>query len=483
MKRYTHNLSHHRLATSDMGYLVPVACLEVLMGDSFRHWAAMMLRVAPLAKPVMHPVDVRIHHWFVPNRIVWDDWDDFITGKQSINIPTISYTAGSSYQHNLVDHFGIPDATLSLNALPFRAYNKIYNEFYRDQDLVTEVAEDSLTTQKAAWEKDYFTSARASAQQGSAIAIPFSAGSAPVKGIATYDSGSYGTGNTGYTDSVGDDTANPAFITGSGAVANNQLIAIEESATSGQPNIRADLSNATGGISIEEFRLSMALQRHREARRRYGSRIQDYLAYHGIRPRDGRLDIPEYLGGGKNQVSFSEVLSTSDSGTKDVGDFGGHGIATVRSRPYNAFFAESGHVISIASVRPRTLYANQLHRMWTRTDRFSLWQKELEELGPQAVYTREVYGSHGNGTDVFGYQGRHDDYRRHPSYITGQFRNSSDEDWHMARILSASPTLNQSFVESDPTDRIYLDTNEPELRMMVAHNVKARRMVRGKPKH
>lgn len=479
MKRYTHNLSHHRLATSDMGYLVPVACLEVLMGDSFRHASALMMRVAPLAKPVMHPVDVKIHHWFVPNRIIWDGWDDFITGQDEVTaLPTVDVNTVGTYSQSLVDHFGIPNtgSSLSLNALPFRAYNKIYNEFYRDQDLVTEVSEDQLDTLKGAWEKDYFTSARPTAQQGSAISIPFSSGTAPIEGLGV--TGADSVKASSYTDTAGNNFGNS---TDEGWNATGDMMILSDG--SNNPQVYADLSNATGGISINEFRLSMALQRHREARNRYGSRIQDYLSYHGIRSRDGRLDIPEYLGGGKNQVSFSEVLSTADSGTKDVGDFGGHGIASCRSRPYNAFFAESGYIISIATVRPRTLYANQLHRMWTRSDRFDFWQKELEELGPQAIYTREVYGSHGNGTDVFGYQSRHDEYRKHPSYITGKFRDASDYDWHMARILGSSPTLNQSFIEADPTDRIYLDTSEPELRMMVAHNIKARRMVRGKAKH
>ena len=116
--------------------------------------------------------------------------------------------------------------------------------------------------------------------------------------------------------------------------------------------------------------------------------------------------------------------------------------------------------------------------MWLRSDKNDYWQKEYEELGPQSVLTKEVYGGHANTTDVFGYNGRHDEYRRHPSYVTGAFRNSTDYDWHYARILGSSPTLNQSFIECAPTDRVYADGTEPEIRAMVSHDLKTKRLVR-----
>lgn len=480
MKRSRHNLSHYHMTTFDMGYLVPVSNLEIIMGDSVRQVSAAMMRVAPLAAPVMHPVDVRLHHWFVPYRTIWDDWDDFITGAAATTFPTLTYTTGVS-DYTLLDRMGVPDATNTINALPIRAYNKIYNEFYRDQDLISAVAEDDLALKRIAWEKDYFTAARLTPQQGSAVSIPFEAGlTAPVVAKT-------GAATAALIRKASDDTLMPstglaARGTGSGELYNdgNTIGAYLD------PNgtLEADLASATGGgIDINEFRLAMAMQRHQEARNRYGDRIQDYLAYHGIRPRDGRLDIPEYLGGGKSTVSFSEVLSTSDSGVRDVGDMTGHGIASVRTRPFGRFFAESGIMMTLMSVRPKTIYANALHRKWLRSDKWDYWQKEAEELGPQEVLVKEAYASHGNATDVFGYNGRHDDFRRHPSYVSGAFRDSTDDFWHMARKLTSSPTLNQSFVECSPTDRIYLDTSEPEVRVMTAHDIKAKRLVRRKAKH
>lgn len=493
MKRARHNLSHYRLATFDMGYLVPVACIEVLMGDSFVHSTSALVRAATLVAPVMHPVDVRIHHWYVPNRVIWNEatdpgesWDEFITGRDpALTIPTVTYTEGVS-AYELVDHFGIPKGVnQTLNALPFRAYNKIYNEFYRDQDLISPVAQDSLTLQRIAWAKDYFTSARATPQQGTAISIPFATGTqAPVLGI-TVDVTQ--TANAAGTNSVG--VVAGADITGGAGTpvwdATNDIVNIRAqsaglASNTNRPQVFADLSATTGGgIDVNEFRMAMAMQKHLEARNRYGSRIQDYLAYHGIRARDGRLDLPEYLGGGKHVVSFSEVLATASNESEDthVGDMAGHGIAGMRTRKYGRFFPESGWVLSLMSIRPRTIYETQLHRQFLRSTKDDFWQKEYEGFGPQAVLKKEVYGKHGNSTDILGYNGRHDEYRRHPSYVTGAFRNSTDDHWHMARILTSAPSLNAGFIECIPTDRIYADTTEPEIRTMVSHDIFAKRLV------
>lgn len=480
LTRSRHNLSHHRLLTFDGGYLVPIACMEVLMGDTFVHQTRALLRAATLVTPVMHPVDVRIHHWYVPNRILWDDWDEFITGQDpELVIPTITFDA-DVHDYGLLDHFGVPKHDgIEVNALPIRAYNAIWNEFYRDQDLMSAADPDDLTLKRVCWQKDYFTSARATPQQGSAIKIPFAAGvKAPVLGIGLESTWS-ASSEVSFLQTDG------TTYTGPGDAAdefNEQLVVATETSGSVGPNnkpqIFADLSQAEGGgIDINEFRMAMAMQRHLEARNRYGSRIQDYLAYHGIRPRDGRLDLPEYLGGGKQTISFSEVLATAEGNNTDVGDMAGHGIAALRTRRYGRFFAESGWLISVMSVRPRTMYMQQFHRQWLRRVKDDYWQKEYEYFGPQAVLVKEVYGLHANATDVFGYNGRHDEYRRHPSYVSGAFRDSTDDMWHMARSFDQSPVLNQSFVECVPTDRIYADTSEPEFRAMVAHDIRAKRLV------
>lgn len=480
--RGNHNLSHTRLATFDMGELVPIACMEVLMGDTFVHATSALLRAATLVTPVMHPVDVRIHHWYVPNRVIWEDWDDFITGQNDeLQVPTLD--SDSSWTP-LWDNLGVPDGAGSVSALPIRAYNKIWNEFYRDQDIQAKINEETnVTLQRVNWGKDYFTTARPNPQQGTAISIPFASGTqAPVLGVSFGENNTAGTPGLqtrGVVPSEDVAAAGGPGIVVSAATGNSFIKTQSAGAISGtnRPQIFADLAEASGGgIDVNEFRMAMAMQRHLEARNRWGSRIQDYLAYHGVKPRDGRLDLPEYLGGGKTTIAFSEVLATAEGTNTNVGDQAGHGISAIRTRRYGHFFPESGWMLTLMSVRPKGIYADQLHRQWLRSLKDDFWQKEYESFGPQAVVTKEVYGPHVNATDVFGYQGRHDEYRRHPSYVSGGFRDI-DDDWHMARFFSSAPALNPTFLACLPTDRIYADNSEPECRVMCSHHIRAKRLV------
>lgn len=358
-----------------MGDLVPVGALEVLPGDTFRHATSALIRFSPLVTPVMHPVHVKIHHWFVPNRLMYDDWEGFITGSDSEAVlPTVTQDGNS----DLLDHLGVdPSATgTSVLAFPVRAYNKVWNTFYRDQDLDTEVNQDQLSILKARWEKDYFTTARPAPQDGAAVQIPFSAASAPV--VGTGDDIRVGRVGSSESRVLGAQTAANVFdrlaVTGSNWTGNSNL-------RWDDPGLEADLSQATGGINVSDFRVAMALQRFSEARSRFGSRYVDYLRYHGIRPSDGRLDRPEYLGGGRQTVSFSEVLATAEGASTVVGQLSGHGIAAIRSRPYRRFFEEHGWVLSLLVVRPRAIYGQALNRALLRSSKEDYWQKELEIVG------------------------------------------------------------------------------------------------------
>jgi hypothetical protein len=468
-----------------MGTLVPVGVMEVLPGDKFIHSSRCLLRVQPLLKPLMHPVSVRLHHWFVPNRLLWENWDAFITGRDDqLTVPTITYTSASD-EYGLLDHLGVPDTDLTISALPVRAYNAIYNHAYRDQNLVDEVDLDDLNLKRIAWEKDYFTTCRSEPQFGdAAIDIPFAAGTqAPVSGIgfSVGDPAPPISGASVYDAADGATTYDDSYRSAS----DNVRFRAAEDSTDTLPDIYADMASITGGgINVNDLRSAIAMQRYLEHRNRYGSRHEDYLRYLGINPSDARLQNPEYLGGGRNTISFSEVLSTADSGTDAVGDLRGHGISGVSTRKYRRFFEESGIVLSLLSIRPRTIYMQQLHRMWSRSTKFDFWQKELEAMGPQEVYTRELYGLHGNSTDVFGYNGRHDEYRHHPSYVSGSFRDGgTEEDWHMGRDFSSSPSLNQTFTDCLPTDRVYADTATPEIYANVSHNISAIRAVSRRSKH
>lgn len=485
MKRAKHSLSHYKLLTSDMGELVPVGCYEVLPGDTVQQHTSFLLRVSPLVAPVMHPVQVRVHSFFVPNRLLWPEgWEDFITGGPDGTGTTEPYpviNSGSGFAAGtLADYFGIPPAVANLEvcAMPFRAYNMCFNEYYRDQDLVSEVAEDNLTVQKIAWEKDYFTAARPWTQKGPEVTMPLGV-SAPVKGLVRGGGPNDGSVLTGYVDQDNVPVAaGTGYFRGADGVP-SQAVGFRAAGDNLKMNVFADLANASAA-NINELRKAFALQRYAEARARYGSRYTEYLRYLGVRSSDARLQRPEYLGGGKQTISFSEVLKTGsqDDPAEAIGTMKGHGIAALRSRRFRRFFEEHGYVITLMSVRPRTMYNDGLHRSWSRRTKEDYWQRELEHIGQQEIYQREVYAPSVTGSAIFGYGDRYSEYRHLPSQVCGDFRSTLNY-WHLARIFAADPALNGSFVQCDPSKRIYAEQTQDALWIMANNSIVARRMVSG----
>lgn len=491
MKRSKFSLSHYKLLSAKMGSLIPLSWYEALPGDTIQMSTAALVRCAPLVTPPMHPVHVRIHHWFVPNRIIWDNWESFITGgsdgMDTTAHPYINFAAAPATS-TLADYMGVPTATLTnlhVNALPFRAYAMIFNEWYRDQDLVTELAlskgdgADSTTSialSNCAWEKDYYTSSRPWEQKGPTVTLPI-AGTAPVKGIGA-NTGS-GTVNSGFWQE-GDTSAQ----TWNAWIGNSIGIKAQSAAVPGvgnTPQIFADLSAATG-VDINQVRLAFALQRFEEARARYGSRYTEYLRYLGVRSSDARLQRPEYLGGGRQTIQFSEVLQTSESGSTPIGDLAGHGISALRSNRFRRFFEEHGIVMTLMSVRPRTIYTQPVARQFLRGlsvngmtgTKEDYWQRELQHIGQQEVNGMEVDVSTGDVS--FGFQDRYDEYRRLESSVSGAFRTTLD-DWHFARSFASPPALNSTFVQCVPTTRTFADTTADNLYVMAQHSVQARRLV------
>lgn len=488
MKRSKFSLSNYKLLTCDMGELVPCGLQEVLPGDTIQQATSLLLRVSPLLAPVMHPVQVRVHHWFVPHRIVWDDWEKFITGgpdgMDASVFPTITFSGGSGAAvGSLADYMGVPTGVnnIEVSALPFRGYAKIWNENYRDQDLETELTIDTTsgadtttntTLQNVDWEKDYFTSARPWAQKGPDISVPLGTSANVVS-------------NGGNVQIRGSTGAMTQWLTSGGA---SSTLNINTATTAGVVNfgangatttgLRADLSSATAA-SINDLREAFALQRYEENRARYGSRFTEYLAFLGIRSSDARLQRPEYLGGGKQIIQFSEVLQTgvtTAGATAGVGNLKGHGIGAVRSNRYRKFFEEHGYVYSFVSVKPKTMYAQGLSRTWNRRVKEDFWQKELQHIGQQEILNKELYAAHATPEGTFGFQDRYDEYRRSESTIAGDFRSTLDY-WHYARIFASDPTLNAAFVKSEPTKRVNQVTSADVLWIMANHSIQARRLV------
>lgn len=476
MKRSKHSLSHYNLHTMDMGQLIPISWFEALPGDSIRMSSSALLRVSPLVTPVMHPVQVRIHHWFVPNRIMWDGWENFITGVDTEDPPP--FMTHQPTAKTLPDYMGIGPytgaVTHSFSLFPIRAYNKTYNEFYRDQDLQAPVSEDSLDVQNVAWEKDYFTAARPTSQQGDPVTMSLGT-RAEVRGIGIRQGDAFTNAGEEVIESDGEVRE---YASSQDTQDGTNIFEIEENPDiPGAPNIWADLSTATG-VDINQIRLLFALQRYKEARAQYGSRYTEYLRYLGVRSSDARLQRPEYLGGGKATISFSEVLRTGGTNNEGepLGEMGGHGIAAVKSRRWVKFFEEHGIVLTLASVRPRSIYVNGIHRSWSRETKEDYWQKELELIGQQQVLKKEVYAATATANEHFGYQDRYAEYRHLPSYVSSEFRNTLN-DWHLARIFGSAPSLNSDFVKCVPSKRIHAEQTQNSLWGMFSHHIQARRLV------
>lgn len=459
--RSTFDLSHRRTLTCDMGQLIPTFVQEVVPGDSWKLGNEIVLRFQPMVAPMMHEVYAYIHYFFVPYRLLWDDWEQFITGgvdgefEEPVPTWTVSGTTKRD-ESTLWDYLGFPTGvTLPVGYEPIdfprRAYNFIYNEYYRDETLQTELVLDgNEDLQNRCWEKDYFTSALPWQQRGTAPAMPVS-----------------GTTNAAYTDPNLFTPATGAFnMQLSGTAADTRIYTTNSTARTNLINVLnsnvVDFSDATT-FDIADLRLAFQLQRWLERNARGGVRYTEFLQMHfGVRPQDSRLQRPEYIGGFKTPIIISEVLQTSETATSPQGTMAGHGI-TADSQFCGRYFAqEYGLIMGIMSIMPKGQYQQGLSRQWQRRTKFDFYNPTFANLSEQAITRGEIYATavlNDNNT-IFGYQGIYDELRYVPSTVHGQMKSTYDY-WHMGRIFSSAPALNSDFVKCNPTKRIFAAETEP----------------------
>lgn len=503
-KRAKFNLSNFHNCTFKMGYLYPVNLTEVLPGDSVQLSTSVFLRLAPMVVPVMHPVYMHLSNFFVPSRILWDGFEDFITGGPDGTdisvLPKVTLNVTNSPVGSLADAFGIPVQmlkdvkTFSVNSLPFIAYYMIWNEYFRDQDLNKAIdlstitgTPSSLNLLRPSWAKDYFTTARPWPQKGPDVSVPVNltaAGEPSISATTTISPSGVPTFQRNYSTAASGSlrysTVNSGTIINESA--SQDSVTWLDPALAAQTTINYSSGNPElGSVNINDLREAFALQRFEEHRSMFGSRYEDLLRYLGVRPQDARLQLPEYLGGFSAPVQFSEVLQTSsDAERSGVGDMYGHGIGATKGRRIRRFIPEHGYVMSLLTVRPIPVYSQGLERLWSKENRFDFWQKEYEHIGQQEIRNSEVYADGDAAQDkaTFGYQNRYDEYRRGVNIITGEFRTNQDY-WTMARIFASRPTLNGDFVSCMPTDRIFQvnEQNSDQCYVMVKNNVIAKRLV------
>lgn len=550
-------MTHTNTLTLDMPYLTPVLCRDVIPGDKWKLSTEIFLRMMPMLSPIMTPVDVYCHYFYVPLRLLVHDYDQFFNPEEQDNVnrpfltPSVFVSQIKTYMSNqgllddgeykidrtptsrsdaeklvwslvslwiessLADYLGIPVLSFAdyddgsdpdwivlndffsvletmpkFSAFPFLMYQLVYDSFYRDQTLEESVLElleqeteglfkGKLDTEEPfaiidlygwkhlmglrcrAWRKDYFTSALPTPQAGPDVHLPLT-GDAPVVYDPSNDKpvlvktregalapGSANTDNGTLLTGYADDTVPGGLMHYNEPQSQANYLNLDPNGT-----LKADMSSVTSA-TINELRRAVRAQEFLEKCARGGRRyIEMILSHFGVRSSDARLDRPEFLGGGRQPFTISEVLShvgEDDTQNFVLGEMGGHGMSYGQSSYTKRFFEEHGFIFAIVSVLPKASYQQGLERMWTRENIFDYAWPSFANLGEQEIKNKEIYAQGGTPEGVFGYAPRYSEYKYIPSSTHGAMR-SSLAFWHLGRIFASAPSLNADFVHPRPEE-------------------------------
>jgi hypothetical protein len=484
------NRSFGHKTTFNANFLIPVYWDDVLPGDTINLNATMMARMATPKFPVMDNMFLDSHFFFVPNRLIWDSWKKFcgeqvdpgdsidysipmLTGAQTSHTSESLFGTDSGRCSLLLNYMGVPFGIsgndVDISALPFRAYNFIYQEWFRDQNLIdspdwdTSDTDDSTASpyniklHKRGKRFDYFTQALPWPQKGDVVRLPLS-GTADIDYVTganpTQLIRNPSTDTLSSNTDLGSDASGQFVTTGTQT---RKVIDLNGSHV-------VDLTSATSA-TINDLREAFQIQKLLERDARGGTRYSEIIRNHfNVNFYDVSYR-PEYLGGGSQRINVNPVATTTD-GTRDVGDLGAYAVSVGDNHSFSKSFVEHGIVMGIVSVRADLTYQQGLNRFFSHETRYDKYWPSLAHLGEQALLSKEIYcDGTANDDDVFGYIPRYDEYRHKPSMVTGQFQSASSvplDSWHLSQEFSTRPTLSQTFIEEDtPVDRVIQVSTEP----------------------
>ena len=507
VERSTFDMSHPWKGTMEQWQVIPTLCMEILPGDTFSVSSTVFMRLATPIKPIMDNLTADVHYFFVPNRLVWDSWELFMGERKNIDDDPTSVTIpqvqidfniqnrDTEWRGTIADCFGLPlydggDTTPiigNVNALPFRAYSLIWDDWYRNQNLQNErpqirgdgpdLYDDTSTrlyTQPGYRHKrgDYFTRALPWPQKGDPVFLPLGT-EAPV---VPFDADSWFRSlDTGARVNLSADT--PAATGGNLHFDSNVQLNNDERILPWQ---KVDLTTATAA-TINDIRTAFQIQRLLERDARGGTRyIEIILSHFNVQSPDARLQRPEYLGGGSARININPVAATAETENTPQANLAAVGTGLVKGG-FNHSFTEHGHIFCLLSCRSDPTYQRGLDRIWSRETRYDYYWPALSHLGEQGIKNKEIFFEAGDASanEIWGYQERYAEYRYQPGRVTGLFRSedpSSLDVWHLAQDFDELPALAPLFVaDLAPVDRVVAVPAEPDFLVDCWHNVKATR--------